>query len=102
MALEDARSRQALLLEQELEELERQLTERYYQFGRDIYEAAERGVSEINRLVDRLVEAKVKHAALCREAQCPACLALNDGESIFCRQCGEKLPRQEPERTEET
>lgn len=99
MAQEESRARQSLLLQQEMGQLEEELTQRYYELGRDVYEATERGVAEINRLVDRLVEAKVKYAALCEAVTCPACLTLNSCESVYCCKCGARLPAPEMERT---
>lgn len=92
MAQEDFRARQPLLLREEINRLEEELEDKYYQFGRDVYEATERGIAEINHLVDKLVDAKVRYSALTGGTACDKCLTLNPPENDFCSKCGTPLP----------
>lgn len=83
--------KQALLLEEEQARLEQELDQKYYQLGREIYEAADRGVSEINALVDRLVETKLKLCKIREHRVCPYCLSQSPMEDQYCGKCGRRL-----------
>lgn len=84
-----------LSLQREVDELERRLEEGYCQLGKDIYEVAEHGIGEVNRLVDCLVEAKKRFLAISPHLVCSACQAENPIDSQYCRHCGTPLPAQE-------
>ena len=42
-----------------IKELEKQLSSKYYQFGKDLYEMTNNENSEINRIVDELLDKKI-------------------------------------------
>lgn len=87
--------KQAVHLEEDIAELEKELAEKYYTLGKGIYEIAESRVGEINELVDRLVDTKVRLAEVKRQQICPHCLAQNPADHLYCGKCGRKMEQEE-------
>ena len=83
--------KQAVLLEEDLALLEAELSDRYYQLGKCVYEAADRRIEEIGRLVDRLVETRVKLSGVKEQTVCLSCLAPNPRDNAYCGKCGTRL-----------
>jgi len=92
---EKSDDKQIVLLEEDLCVLETELHENYYRLGKTVYEHAERRIEEINGLVNRLVEAKIKLTKLRQERICAYCLHPNAAGSRFCGGCGKPLEQEE-------
>ena len=90
-----AESKQVFLLEDDLTVLEKELGDKYYQLGKYIYELSERRMDEIDRLVNRLVETKVKLSQLKRQCICAYCLGSNPKENKYCGICGKELEQED-------
>ncbi|MDR2932475.1 MAG: hypothetical protein LBV27_05140 [Oscillospiraceae bacterium] len=99
MASVDERARvsekQAVLLEEDLLKLEKELENKYCQLGKNVYEAADHMVSEINDTVDRLVEAKIRLRDMREQNTCLSYLAANPKHNRFCGKCGRPLEGKE-------
>jgi len=83
--------KQAVLLEEDITKLEEELTDKYYQLGKSIYELSDRKVAEINQLVDRLVETKIRLSNTKNSGICVYCMAENPKLNTYCGKCGKKL-----------
>lgn len=78
-------------LEEEYKNTEARLLEAYLQFGRSVYELAERQVEDINGLTDQLIELRYRLSVLKDDKTCVHCMARNPAESQYCARCGKKL-----------
>lgn len=74
-----------------LSTLQDELRQRYYETGKRLMEVAGMEQEAINRLVDEIIRTRRKLASLRKEKSCPCCTALNDGDSAYCKRCGQKL-----------
>lgn len=79
-------------MEQEVSKMEYDLYEFYCDVGKGILEKAEQENRKINGMVDDIIEARLKLAKAKREKCCPACVQLNDHNSVYCKRCGAQLP----------
>lgn len=78
-------------MEASLDGLQDELQQRYYETGKRLMEVASMEQEAINRLVDEIIRTRRKLASLRKEKSCPCCTALNDGDSAYCKRCGQKL-----------
>lgn len=86
-----------LSLEEDITKLGEVLSAKYYQLGKRVYEITEHESKEINSLVDRLVEAKIKLSNMKNQCVCLNCMAQNPKENAYCGKCGEILGRDNDE-----
>lgn len=91
------KARSLILLEEDIDKMEEELSARYYQLGKCIYEIADCKGKEINSLVDRLVEAKLKLVSIKEQQICLICMAQNPKENAYCGKCGKILRRDSDE-----
>lgn len=85
------KAEQIILLEEKREELTAQLKDCYLQLGREVYEITENKAKEIHRLLERLIDTKVKHSALKELHLCLNCMTQNPSSHRFCCHCGQKI-----------
>lgn len=85
-------------LEEKLDKMEFELQERYYEMGKTLLELAGSEQRAIDRLLERIIQARRQLAKAKHEIACPACLSYNTPDSTYCRKCGEKLPLAQDEK----
>lgn len=90
MQTQDAAQLEAALTAQ-LHQLQCQLEQRYYWFGKRLLEMAETEQIAVNQLVDEIIETRRTLSKLKGEVCCARCQSLNDADSAFCKRCGHSL-----------
>jgi len=78
-------------VELELSRMEAALYDSYCEIGKVLLETAETEGRRINKLVDEIIETKMRLAAIRNEKDCPKCGACNENYSHFCKRCGQRL-----------
>lgn len=78
-------------LENEIQKTQAQIARIYFEFGKLMYDVAERHVQEINRLTDRLISLKKTLAQAKGETICTNCSMHNEAGNRFCSRCGSPL-----------
>lgn len=85
------KAKQAELLEEDIVKLEQEISDKYYQLGKSVYEIADREVDEINHLVDRMIEIKQQLSDVKNQSICVHYMAKNPKSNRYCGGCGRKL-----------
>lgn len=91
ISLKKYKSGESAALEEELHNLENKLTEQYCQMGKTVLELAENEKAVTDKLVDEIIEIRLRLSAEREELECESCACLNDSDSLYCKRCGNKF-----------
>ena len=74
-----------------MSELNGEITKRYQELGRFIYEAKKAGSADEAELADQIAGIDDLYASMQNKVTCPACGKKMPTDSLFCSHCGAKL-----------